>query len=90
MKKVFHKNFSKITRKHLCQSLFFNEVADLSLELYLKKRFWRMYLPVNFAKFIRTPFLTEHFQWLFLYLWYLERTRANVFYVEAEVLDMSR
>ena len=30
-------NFIKFTGKHLCQSLFFNKVAALSLQLYLKK-----------------------------------------------------
>ena len=29
--KVVLKNFSKLTRKHLCQSLFFNKVAGLRL-----------------------------------------------------------
>ena len=38
-KSVF-RNFTKFTGKHLCQSLFFNEVAGL----------------VNFVKFPRTPF----------------------------------
>ena len=28
------KNFAKFTGKHLCQSLFFNKVAGLSLQLY--------------------------------------------------------
>ena len=31
------KKFTKFTGKHLCQSLFFNKVADLSLQLYLKR-----------------------------------------------------
>ena len=30
----FLKNFAKFTGKHLCQSLFFNKVAGVSLELY--------------------------------------------------------
>ena len=34
----------------------------------LKKRFWHRRFPVNFAKFLRTPFLTEHLQWLLLTL----------------------
>ena len=33
----------------------------------LKKRLWRRCFPVNFVKFLRTPFLTEHLQWLLLY-----------------------
>ena len=41
-KKCVRKNFAKFTGKYLCQSLFFNKVAILN--------------PVNFAKFIRTPF----------------------------------
>ena len=40
-KKVFLRNFAKLTGKHLC-------------------------FPVNFAKFLRTPFLIEHLRWLLL------------------------
>ena len=32
----------------------------------LKKRLWRRCFPVNFAEFLRTPFLTEHLRWLLL------------------------
>ena len=42
-------NFAKFTGKHLCQSQFFNKVAGL----------WHRCFPVNFAKFLRTPFLTS-------------------------------
>ena len=31
------KNFGKFTGKHLCQSLFFNKVPGLGLQLYLKR-----------------------------------------------------
>ena len=41
-------NFVKFTGKCLCQSFFFNKVAGLSC------------FPVNFAKFLRTTFVTEH------------------------------
>ena len=41
-------NFAKFTGKHLFQSLFLNKVAGLR------------YFPVNFSKFLRTPFFTEH------------------------------
>ena len=44
------KNFAKFTGKHLCQSLLFNQTL-------LKKRLWRRYLPANFSKFLRIPFL---------------------------------
>ena len=33
----------------------------------LKKRLWHRCFPVNFVKFPRTPFLTEHLWWLFLF-----------------------
>ena len=32
----------------------------------LKKRLWHRCFPVNFAKFLRTPFLAEHLWWLLL------------------------
>ena len=32
----------------------------------LKRRLWQTCFPVNFAKFLRTPFLTEHIQLLLL------------------------
>ena len=33
----------------------------------LKKRLWHRCFPVNIAKFLRTPFLTEHLRWLLLF-----------------------
>ena len=56
-KKGVLKNFTKFTRKHLCQNLFFNKVAGLRPATFLKKRFWHRCFPVNFAKFSRTRLL---------------------------------
>ena len=53
-------NFTKLTEKHLCQSLLFNKVADLRPATLLRKRLWHRCFPVNFAKVSRTPFLIEH------------------------------
>ena len=50
------RNFTKLTGKHLCQSLFFNKVAGLRHRCF----------PVNFAKFLRTSFLTEPLWWTFI------------------------
>ena len=36
---------------------------------FIKKRLWSKCFPVNFAKFLRTPLLTEHLRWLLLYLY---------------------
>ena len=60
------RNFAEFKGKHLCQSLFFNKVASLRPPTLLKKRLWHRCFPVNFAKFLRTPFLTEHFHWVLL------------------------
>ena len=46
------RNFAKFTGKHLC-----------GVSFLIKLRF-----PVNFAKFLRTPFLTEHLWWLLLFI----------------------
>ena len=34
--------------------------------IFIKKRLWHRCFPVSFAKLLRTPFLTEHLQWLLL------------------------
>ena len=70
VKKVFIKFFTKFTGKHLCQSLFFNKVAGLRPETcnFIKKIIWHRNFPENFAKFLTTPFLTQHLRWLLLYV----------------------
>ena len=60
IKKGVLRNFAKFTGKHLCQSLF--------LIFLWKKRLWHRCFPVNFAKFLRKAFFTEHFRWLLLIL----------------------
>ena len=42
--------------------------SDLRLRpaTLLKKKLWHRYFPVNFTKFLRTPFLSEHLRWLSL------------------------
>ena len=60
------RNFTKFTRKHLRQSLFFNKFAGLRPATLLEKRLQRRFFPVNFVKFLRTPFLIEHLWWLLL------------------------
>ena len=62
-KKSCSEKFPKIYRKKPVPEPLFNKVAGLSLQ---KKRLWHRCFPVNFAKFLRTPFLSEHLQWLLL------------------------
>ena len=57
MKNGVLKNLAKFIGKHLCQSLFFNKVADVRPVTLLKKRLWHRFFPGNFAKSLRTPFL---------------------------------
>ena len=47
-KKGVLRNFVKFIGKHLCQSLYFDKVAGLTL---LKQRLWHKYFPVTFPKF---------------------------------------
>ena len=52
---MFLKDFSKFTGKRLYQSLLFNKVTGLSLQLYQKETPAQMFF-CEFSKFIRTPF----------------------------------
>ena len=61
------RNFTKFTRKYLCQTLFFNKVAGMRPATLLKKRLWHRCFRVNFAKFLRQPFLQNTFGRLLLY-----------------------
>ena len=51
------KNSANFTEKHLCQSLYFNNVMKVILIKVLKKRLWHRCFPVNFATISRTLFL---------------------------------
>ena len=57
MKKGVLRNFTKFTRKDLCQGLFFNKVAGLRPATFLITRLWHRCFLVNFPKFLITPFL---------------------------------
>ena len=50
-------NLTKFTGRCLCQSLFFIKVGGLRPVTLLKKRLWHWCFPVNYAKFVKTPFL---------------------------------
>ena len=60
------RNLAKFRGKHLWQVLFFNKVAGPVPATLLKKRLWHRCFTVNFAKFLRTPFLQNTFGWLLL------------------------
>ena len=65
--KIVLRNFAKFTEKHLCQSLYFNKVAGQACN-FIKIETLAQVFPVNFAKFLRTPFLQNTFGRLLLTL----------------------
>ena len=72
VRKGILRNLTKFTGKHLCQSIFLNKVAGIRPATLLKKRPWHRCFPVNFVKFLRTPFFTE-------YLWILLNFSEHLF-----------
>ena len=44
------KNFPRFLGKHLCEIIFFDNVARLKPATLLKKRLWRKYFPEDFAE----------------------------------------
>ena len=60
------RNFAKFTGKHLCLSLFLNEVEGLRPAALFRKRLGHSCFPANFVEFLKTPFLTKHLRWLLL------------------------
>ena len=87
-KKVVYRNFVKFTGKHLCQSHFFNKAAGLRAATLLKKRLWHSCFPVNFTKFLRTPFIIEHLWWLLLILTCDDNCVVNSFVVTCTVYNL--
>ena len=58
---------SQNSHKRACARVsFFSKVTGQRPATLLKKRLWHRSFPVNFAKFLRAPFFTEHLQWLLL------------------------
>ena len=59
-------NFTKFIGKHLRLRLFFKKIAGLRPATLLK-RLWQWCFPMNFTKFLRTPFLQNTSGRLLLY-----------------------
>ena len=68
LKKVFLKNFTKFSAKHLCWSVFFNKVSGMRPATLSEKRLQQRCFPVNFVKFLRTPFLQNTSRQLLLFV----------------------
>ena len=63
VKKVF-REISQNSQKNTCVRVSFS----IKLQVLLKKKLWHRCFPVNFAKFLRAPFITEHLWWLLLFI----------------------
>ena len=59
VEKCVPRNFTKFTRKHLCQSLFFNKVAGLKPATLLKKVLTQVF-SCEFCEISKNTFFTEH------------------------------
>ena len=64
--------------KRLFQGLYFNKVTGLRPGTLSKMRHWHRCFPLNFAKFLRTPFLTKHLLCLLLKLCFTEKAENNI------------
>ena len=64
-KKGVLRNFAKFTRNTCARVSFLIKLQARPANL-LKKRLWHRCFPVNFAKFLRTAFLTEYLSRLLL------------------------
>ena len=51
------RSFAKFARQHLWQSLFFDKIRCCRSATSLKTRLQHRCFPVNFVKFVKTPFL---------------------------------
>ena len=59
IKTVFLKISQNLQENTCASASFFNNVAGLRSATLLKKRLWHRCFPVNFAKFLGTPFLQK-------------------------------
>ena len=70
VKKVFFE-ISQNSQENTCARVSFLIKLQAPPATLLKKRLWHSCFPVSFAKFLRTPFLTEHLRRLLLYSYYI-------------------
>ena len=60
------RNFENLQENTCVRVSFFNKVAGLRPATLWKKKLWHRCFPVNYVRFLRTPFLTEYLRWLLL------------------------
>ena len=67
IKKVFLEISQNPKESNCDRAFFFDNVMGLRAATLVKERLWHKSFPVNFVKFLKAPFLTEHLWWLLLY-----------------------
>ena len=67
VKKVFLE-ISQNSQENNCARVSFLIKLQARPATLLKKKLWHSCFPVNFVKFLRTPFYKEHLWWLLLFL----------------------
>ena len=72
IEKVFLEILQNSRKNTSVRASFFNKLQVEPSSL-LKKRLWHRCFPVNLAKFLRTPLLTEHLRWLLLLILNIEK-----------------
>ena len=68
---VLQNRFSKISQnsqENTCVRVSLNKVAGRRPTTLLKRRLWHRSFRMNFTKFLRALFFSEHLRWLLLYL----------------------
>ena len=75
LKKVLLK-ILKNSQENTCARVSFFKVADLRPAALLKKRLWHRCFPVNFAKFLGTPFFIEHYFFGFYFIYGSKRSQT--------------
>ena len=79
VKKAFIE-ISQNSQENICARVsFLTKWQASGLQLYFKNGLWHRCFPVNFAKFLRTPFLTEHLRWLVPFSVKLKPTPIKIF-----------
>ena len=65
----------------ISQNSLENTSARVSFLIKLKKRLWHRCFPVNFVKFLRTPFLQNTFVGCFCHIYFKEMRHSEIEYI---------
>ena len=81
VKKVFLEISQNLQENTCARVSFFNEDAGLRPATLFKKRLWHRCFPVDFVKFLRTPFFIEHLWWLLLIMRFKLKLISHTFLI---------